>query len=260
LLGGISAAWLAFSNDGQSIVYLSDNILWWSKPDGTGKRQIVSSRFSPAAPRVSPDGNSVVFHGTSGDSGFSRIYSVPAQGGAPSELAGGDYSALYPDWSPDGTAVVYAVPLEAGSAAGLYVFDLKTQATRKLAGSEGYSEPSWSPDGTLLAAVSEDNSRLVVFDVHSQRWRGLAEGRVIARAVWSRDSKYVYFQDLVEEHEPVRRVEIASRRVDRVVDFNTLLEGGVQRCGFEGMSPDGSLVLHLTRGDNDVYSLSLGTR
>jgi Tol biopolymer transport system component len=260
LLSWTSPAWPVFSNDGQYVVHVSDNILWQSKPDGTSKREIVSSWYRPAHPQWSPDGTRVVFEGSPGDSNVSRIYSVPVEGGAPIELAGGEYPSGLPEWTPDGTAVVFAVPLEAGSSAGLYVCDFKTHATRRLAGSEGYSEPSWSPDGRMLAAVTEDSSRLVVFDQQSEGWTVLAQGRVLARAVWSHDSKYLYFQDVVEEYEPVRRIEIASRRVDRVMDFRALLEGGVQRCHLSGMTRDGALVLRLTRGDHDVYSLTLGIR
>ena len=39
-----------------------------------------------------------------------------------------------------------------------------------------------------------------------------------------------------------------------------LLEGGVQRCQLSGLTRDGALVLRLTRGDHDVYSLTLGSR
>jgi hypothetical protein len=42
-----------------------------------------------------------------------------------------------------------------------------------------------------------------------------------------------------------------------MVDCLSLLEGGVQRCGFEAVMPDGSVVLRLTRGDHDVFSLDL---
>jgi hypothetical protein len=52
-------------------------------------------------------------------------------------------------------------------------------------------------------------------------------------------------------------MRIKDGKTDRVMDCRPLLEGGVQRCGFEGVMPDGSLILRLTRGDHDVYSLEV---
>ena len=79
----------------------------------------------------------------------------------------------------------------------------------------------------------------------------------MAPPVWSQDSRYIYFQDVLDEDEPVRRMNIHTRKVERVFDCSALLQAGVQRCGFEDLTPDGSLVLRLTRGDHDIYALDL---
>jgi len=257
LLGGEAAALLTFSSDGQSALYVSGNTLWRSKPDGTERREIVSESYHPARSRFSPDGKEIAFDGTVQDSVISKIYVVPAEGGAPREVVSASYAVADPHWSLDGNAIIYSVDSDDGPAAGLYVRDLKTGATTKVAGSEGYGGASWSPDGARLAAVTEDGSSVAVFDTRSRRWDRVARGGAFSPAVWSRDSKYVYFQDLVEEHEPVRRVDVATGRVERVAEFQALLEGGVQRCGFEQLAPDGRLALRLTRGDHDVYALKL---
>jgi hypothetical protein len=55
----------------------------------------------------------------------------------------------------------------------------------------------------------------------------------------------------------VRRFNIKTGTSEKMVDCHALLEGGVQRCGFEAVMPDGSVVLRLTRGDHDVFSLDL---
>jgi DNA-binding winged helix-turn-helix (wHTH) protein/Tol biopolymer transport system component len=254
-LGGASAVWLTFGRDSRHVLYVSDNALWRSDPDGTGRREIVGAAYSPGAGRLSPDGTQAVFQGAPSDSQIDRLFVVSTDGGAPSEVASARYSLRLPDWSPDGKSIVYAVHEEAGPAAGLYVLDLRSGKSAKIEASEGFAQGAWSPDGKLLAGA--ENSRTAVFDPATRRWRDLARGRVFGPPIWSRDSRYLYVQDILEENEPVRRIEVMTGRIDDVVDFRSVLEGGVQRCGLEGIAPDGSLVVRLTRGDHDVYVVRL---
>jgi len=74
------------------------------------------------------------------------------------------------------------------------------------------------------------------------------------------DSRFVFYQDILEKDEPVRRFNITTGPSERIVDCRSLLDGSVQRCGFEAVMPDGSVVLRLTRGDHDVFSLERDVR
>ncbi len=65
-----------------------------------------------------------------------------------------------PDWSPDGTRLVFATrvslaALMGGETEPLYEYDLATQTSRELFACEdpcmGYDEPAYSPDGTKVA-------------------------------------------------------------------------------------------------------------
>ena len=85
----------------------------------------------------------------------------------------------------------------------------------------------------------------------------IVHGNVLSPVAWSNDSRFVFYQDILKKDEPVRRIPGSS---ERIVDRRSLLEGGVQRCGFEAVMPDGSVVLRLTRGDHDVFSLELHVR
>jgi Tol biopolymer transport system component len=181
---------------------------------------------------------------------------VSVDGDAPRELVAEAFPTAAPHWSPDGSAVVYTVPTDAGSAAGVYVLDRRTSDKTKLPDSAGFWKVNWSPNGKFLAAVTEDNHRIAMFDRLSQRWTEICKGAVLGPAVWSADSGYIYFQDILELDEPVHRVSIVNKKFERVFDCGATLKG-VQRCGFEEMTPDGALVLRLTRGDHDVYALDL---
>ena len=82
--------------------------------------------------------------------------------------------------------------------------------------------------------------------------------RVLSPVAWSSDSRSFYFQDLLAKDEPVRRYSLSDRKTVMTMECQLLLDGGgVLRCGFEDVLPDGSLLLQLTRGDHDVYSFDL---
>ena len=257
LLGGAAALCTSFSSDGEWVAYCSDDALWLSRTDGSERRELVPKWFHPGAPRISPDGKELVFEGYPQGKNVPRIYLVSLDGGAPRELVTEAFPTTAPNWSPDGASLLYCVPSEASSAGGLYLLDRRTGAKTKLPESAGIWKSSWSPDGRYVAAGNEDSREIRVFDVAGQRWTEVTKGRVLGPAVWSQDSRYIYFQDVLDEGEPVRRMNLQTRRVERMFDCSTLLEGGAQRCGFEDLTPDGSLVLRLTRGDHDIYALDL---
>jgi Tol biopolymer transport system component/DNA-binding winged helix-turn-helix (wHTH) protein len=257
LLGGAAALCTSFSSDRQWVAYCSDDALWLSRADGSERRLLVSRWFHPGVPRISPDGKELAFEGHPQSKGVRRVYLVSVDGGAPRELVVEQFPTTAPNWSPDGSSLLYCVPTEEGSAAGLYVLDRRTGVKTKLPESAGIWKGAWSPDGKHLAVGSEDSRTIRVYDMASQRWTEVTKGKVLSPAVWSQDSRYIYFQDVLDEGEPVRRMSLQTRRVERVFDCGALLEGGVQRCGFEDLTPDGSLVLRLTRGDHDIYALGL---
>jgi hypothetical protein len=86
----------------------------------------------------------------------------------------------------------------------------------------------------------------------------IVHGNLLSPVAWSNDSRFVFYQDILDE--PMRPFNIttgSSGSSERIVDCRSLLEGNVQRCGFEAVMPDGSVVLRLTRGAHDVFSLEL---
>jgi WD40 repeat protein len=123
---------------------------------------------------------------------------------------------------------------------GLYVFDVNTHEAQKIPGSEGYSKSRWSPDGKYLVSVASNNKTIGVFDWASQKWTVIVHGNVLSPVAWSNDSRF--YQDILEEDEPVRRFNIMAGSSERMADCHALLEDGAQRCGFEAVMPDGSVV------------------
>jgi len=52
-------------------------------------------------------------------------------------------------------------------------------------------------------------------------------------------------------------LKLADRSRERVADFRESLTGGVSRIGFAALRHDGDLLLLLSRGHDDIYSLDL---
>jgi Tol biopolymer transport system component len=162
--------------------------------------------------------------------------------------------------SPDGSKLTFSLNPQADTSDGLYVFDTNTHQAQKIPGSEGYWKSRWSPDGKYLVSVTSNNKTIGVFEWSSQKWTVIVHGNVLSPVAWSNDSRFVFYQDILEKDEPARRFNITTGSSERIVDCRSLLEGGVQRCGFEAVMPDASVVLRLTRGDHDVFSLELDVR
>jgi DNA-binding winged helix-turn-helix (wHTH) protein/Tol biopolymer transport system component len=258
LLGGQPVVWISFSADGSFAAFRGENGgLWRSKLDGSERRELVGATLGPSHTAVRPGGKEVAYRGTRPGSNISRIYTVPVEGGEPTEIVSENFSVDVPTWSPDGNKLLYVLDSEEPAVAGLYVLDYRTKQKQKVPGSENFWKSRWSPDGKFLASVSNDQKGISIFNWSKQTWTQIAHGTIFGPVAWSSDSQFLYYQDILEEDEPVRRMRIKDRAVERIVECRPLLEGGVQRCGFEGLMPDGSPILQLTRGDQDVYALDV---
>ena len=167
------------------------------------------------------------------------------------------FSVYAPTWSHDGGKLLYAADPDDSAHTGVFIFDLATSHSQKIPGSEGFWKSRFSPDGKFIVSVSADNKSINLLEFAVQKWTVIARGHVFSPVAWSPDSRYLFLQDVLEDDEPVHRYNLATRKTDLAMECRPLLEGGVLRCGFEDALPDSSLLLQLTRGDHDVYSLTL---
>jgi len=114
--------------------------------------------------------------------GFPNVFVMNSDGTDQSPLpVPGNYNTG-PDWSPDGTTIVYQSRGE-NSRFSIWTFNVDTGAIRRISRDRyNNEEPSWSADGRFIVYTSSRNGRKQLFIMN-------ADGSG-ARPVFSDDSEY----------------------------------------------------------------------
>jgi Tol biopolymer transport system component len=175
-LSGVSASETSHSSDGQWVAYVSfpDFTLWRSRVDGTQKQQLTFAPFQVVRPRWSPDGTRIAFTDVRPGKTYT-IYVISSEGGAPQEIFAGDtHPEIDPSWSPDGDSILFGGSV--GEPRGILRIGLKSKAVSTLPGSEGLFSPQLSPDGRYVSAFPTDMSKLMLYDLKTEKWGGNGQG------------------------------------------------------------------------------------
>jgi len=253
-LGGVSAMNVNFSRDGKWISYVTwpEGELWRCRVDGSEKLQLTTSPVFVSDAQWSPDGTQIAFAaGPAGGTG--RIFLVPANAGVAREVVSGGTGVGLIGWGGDPNTLFF-FDTTSPEIAALHSFDLKTMKEKSVPDSNGrvYARPS--PDGRYLAALSVDGQKLLIFDIASQKWSELTNGNMDA-LVWSRDSKFVYFDTQSGGEQGVYRVAISSHGVEKVADLKNVRRVVLPFGQWMGLTPEGSPLLMRDIGTQEVYGL-----
>jgi Tol biopolymer transport system component/DNA-binding winged helix-turn-helix (wHTH) protein len=154
-LSGLPACYVDFSRDKQWVTYVSypDGSLWRSRIDGTQRRQLTVPPLAVINPRWSPDGKFIAF----------------------TDISGGDRSQM----AHSGNHRIYLVSAEGGEPLLL------------LAGEVG--DPTWSPDGTLIAYGyhAKSGSEIRILDLETRTSRTVPGSQNTGSPRWSPDGEYL---------------------------------------------------------------------
>jgi serine/threonine protein kinase/Tol biopolymer transport system component len=258
-LSGISASDLAFSRDGQWVAYVntSDNSLWRSRADGSERLQLTYPPEVAALPVWSPDATQIAF-GAAPNGGIATARVVSAQGGSSQSLLPDGRFAIDFNWSSDGGQIIFST----GTAPGdhyIFVFDVKTRQVTTLPGSAGLVSPRRSPDGRYLAATSADYRKLVLYEFATGKWSAWAtEQGNIAYPTWSKDSKYIYFDNFFTDHPTSRRIKVGDTHSEELFSLVGLHQyQGTASGTWSGLAPDGSKLYVQDLSAQEIYALDV---
>jgi Tol biopolymer transport system component len=259
LLSGVSATDLDFSADGKWATYVAvpDGTLWRCRTDGSDRRQLTSAPDRTALPRWSPDGNQIAYVNMQLGKPW-KISIISRDGGAPQDILVESHGQIDANWSRDGRRIMFGY-LRVEGGGNIRIVNLSTHEVTTVPGSDGLFSPRWSPDGRYIAALSIDSTKVMLFDYKTQKWSTWLEeaAGAVSYPVWSADSKYIYFDDLVTDEESIRRVGVGSRRTEKVLK----LEGIERYPGpfglWSGRMADGSSMFVRDRSSQEVYQLSV---
>jgi Tol biopolymer transport system component len=215
VIPGVSATDLAYSSDGKWVTYVAipEGTLWRSRANGSDRLQLTPPTEQAALPVWSPDGKQIAFVSMKpGDSW--KLYLVPATGGAAQEVLSEKGSQIDANWSADGSRLMFGDFNHDLGGLSIRILDLKTHKLEKVPGSDGLFSPRWSPDGRYIAALSPDGTTLKRFDFQSQTWSNwlVESAGTVSYPVWSADSQYLYFDDLVNGDESIRKVKVGDNQ------------------------------------------------
>ena len=260
VLAGISATDLDFSADGKWVTYVAipDRTLWRSRTDGSERQQLTFTPEQAALPRWAPDSEQIAY--VSMKTGEpSRIMLIGVGGGKATAVYVESHGQIDANWSADGQRMIYGYMFGTPDM-NISMLDLKTHKVSKIPRSDGLFSPRWSPDGRYLVALSLDFTKVMLFDFKTEKWTTWfteAAGSVSYPA-WSKDGKYLYFDDMVTDEETIRRVKVGEDHVERVFGVHGI-EHYMSQFGFwSGQAPDGSWMFVQDRSTQEVYSLNMG--
>jgi Tol biopolymer transport system component len=262
-LGGFSAKWVTYSQDGNWIAYVKypEDTLWRMRRDGTDPLQLTFSPMRLNGVAWSPDGKQIAINAWTAASRF-KNYLVDAKGrDEPKELRSGhnEMEGL-PSWPEDGRKIAFGdVPEVFGNGTKknvIHILDLSTGKTEVLPGSEGFWSSRWSPDGRYIAALKDDDpypfrQPLFLFDCKTRDWLDLHVNHV-RHMLWSHDAKYVYYDDEMEQG--IFRIRVPNGRPEPVADTNEILRVA---DNWFGLAPDDSPLILRDAGSEEIYSLDV---
>jgi len=256
-LSGISAGEVEFSRDGQWVTYVSypENTLWRSRADGSDRLQLTYAPWWVIQPHWSPDGKRIAFTRVMPSQTW-RIYIVPVDGGVPEPLLMEQRSQFAPTWAPDGGSIAFSRIFFRESGNTIQVFNLKTGKVSELPGSNELWYPTWSLDGEYLTALSRDQRRLMIYNFASGKWFEAWKGSGISYVNFSRDSKFVYFENQTDR--TVHRLSVSDLRSEQVADLKELRRPSMPYWPFWiGLAADDSLLAMRDVETQEIYALDL---
>jgi Tol biopolymer transport system component len=126
---------------------------------------------------------------------------------------------------------------------------------------DGTKNPGASSTSTAarhLAAHSADSKKLLLYDFKTQKWTDwITEPGAIGFPSWSRDGRFVYYDDTSTKAAAFLRVKVGQTRSEFLTDLKDMRRYGGCGWAWSGIAPDDSALLVRDVSSDEIYSLDL---
>jgi dipeptidyl aminopeptidase/acylaminoacyl peptidase len=155
--------------------------IWVSAPDGSKQHQVVRETYDKGVEEFhfdgngqwSPDGTRLVY--LSSRTGYNHLWTVPVDGGEPTELTKGSFVDYEPSWSPAGDRILF-IGSRAGDLEDRHVWAVNAAGgdPTRLSGDGFCARPVWSRDGARIAYLRSSATEPPEIVVQEARYRAEA--------------------------------------------------------------------------------------
>ena len=162
MLPGVNSS-PSFSPDGKQVAFAAgesgETDIFVVPAEGGTAIRLTHTRGISTQPAWSPSGRQIVF--TSSVGGSPQLYIMDAEGTNVRRLTSEDKYADEASWAPDGVRIAYTTLVD--DRFQIATLDLRTGARSFIAAPGNNESPCWSPDGTVLAFVSNRTGTKQIF-------------------------------------------------------------------------------------------------
>lgn len=143
------------------------------------------------------------------ESGYTHIFIVSAEGGAPRQITSGDYNHNNPVWAPDGNELIFSAnrgddPVRDPNDTHIFEIDVETGELKQLTNGRGpHNNPRVSPDGRMIAYTGYEDrftgyqrTKLYIMnrDDSDPREVDIDLDRDVQNVRWASGGRGLYFQ------------------------------------------------------------------
>jgi Tol biopolymer transport system component len=239
-----------WSPDGNYLIFNQNGLLYKIKTDGSSKEQLDTGTAVKCNNDhgISPDGTMLAISNNDPiegvESGTSRIYTLPIEGGDP-KLVTLEYPSYWHGWSPESDAVVYTA--RRNNNYDIYRISIHGGEEERLTNSPGLDDgPEYSPEGSYIYYNSMQSGSMEI-------WRMKDDGSKKeqltndAYSNWfahpSPDGKYFvfisYLQDQGDRHPPLKDVALRLYHLNtKEIKSLCFFTGGQGTINVPSWSPD----------------------
>ena len=267
-LPGMSIGHTSFSPDREWVAYIAfpELTLWKMRIDGTGRTQLTFKPQQALLPQWSPDGSQIAFMGSQkAGNEPTRVYLISAEGGPARPAFESPYWQGAPNWTADGKSLIFGENGEFNpirESCSIHEFDLKRGTISDLPGTQGLWTPRPAPTRPYVAALTRDNRLLVLYDVRTARRTelyGFPDSKIGDNPVWSHDGRYLYLDSPYSSDPAIYRIEIATRRIERVASLKGVPRINRQMGLWIGLTPDDSPLVLRDLESTEIFALEWNT-